>query len=69
MGLITNARLKDLVFIEETVGGSWQKFYQVVFVTSEVLGGDCFGSVVWKIKEEGMGVETLFNQQNTLNVK
>ena len=61
MGLITNVRLKVLVFIEETVGGSWQKFYQVIFVTSEVLRGDCFGSVVWKIKEEGMGVETLFN--------
>lgn len=49
--MITNARLKDLVFIEETVGGSRQKFYQVIFVTSEVPRGDCLGSVVWKIKE------------------
>lgn len=46
-------RLKDLVFIEETVGGRWQKFYHVIFVTSKVLQGDCFGSVVWKIKLRG----------------
>lgn len=67
MGLITNVRLKDMVFIEETVEGSWQKFYQVIFVTSEVLRGDCLGSVVWK--EEGMGAETPLNRQNTLSVK
>lgn len=52
MPLITNARLKNLVFIEETVGGSWQQFNQVIFVIIEVLQGDCFGSVVWKIEDK-----------------
>jgi hypothetical protein len=46
-----HARLKNLVFIEETVGGSWQKLNQAIFIIIEVLQGYCFGSMVWKVED------------------